>query len=291
MKRKMSITRWLGPVMLAVIFAGYAVSAGASHLNVPLHFGMAHPVVDEFGRLLPGTAAQPGALVQILSAEHGVFPPEPNGEPHPDNPVLAEVRIGMGTDFGAGPMGKAAGSITINRYQANKLFARVFNRASTADASFYTDSPVFTNSTASYEVFRIAAISTDQPLDTGDDDGDGLINSWERSLGTDPYLADTDGDGISDYHEWLAGTDALDDADFLRMFEIIPQANGSLLVRWDAVSGKSYQLQQSVQDLTGTGDGFVNVNDPVIATGERAETVVTNPAPAAVQHFRVILLP
>jgi hypothetical protein len=34
-----------------------------------------------------------------------------------------------------------------------------------------------------------------------DSDGDGLINSQELALGTDPFLADTDGDGLSDGEE------------------------------------------------------------------------------------------
>jgi hypothetical protein len=34
-----------------------------------------------------------------------------------------------------------------------------------------------------------------------DSDGDGLINSQELALGTDPFLADTDGDGLSDGDE------------------------------------------------------------------------------------------
>jgi serine/threonine protein kinase len=37
----------------------------------------------------------------------------------------------------------------------------------------------------------------------GDDDGDGLSNSQELSLGTDPQVADTDGDGLSDGEETL----------------------------------------------------------------------------------------
>ena len=35
----------------------------------------------------------------------------------------------------------------------------------------------------------------------GDSDGDGLSNSDEKELGTNPDLADTDGDGINDFDE------------------------------------------------------------------------------------------
>ncbi len=38
-------------------------------------------------------------------------------------------------------------------------------------------------------------------LGTADSDGDGLSNSEERRIGTDPYNPDTDGDGLTDYQE------------------------------------------------------------------------------------------
>jgi thiol-disulfide isomerase/thioredoxin len=44
-----------------------------------------------------------------------------------------------------------------------------------------------------------------------DSDGDGLSNSEEETLGTDPNLADTDGDGLDDAAEVEAGTDPLDE--------------------------------------------------------------------------------
>lgn len=41
----------------------------------------------------------------------------------------------------------------------------------------------------------------------GDRDGDHLSNADERTMGTDPHLADTDGDGMIDGHEVIADTD------------------------------------------------------------------------------------
>lgn len=43
-----------------------------------------------------------------------------------------------------------------------------------------------------------------------DDDGDGLPDELEATLGTDPLDADTDGDGFGDGVEHVAGTDPLD---------------------------------------------------------------------------------
>jgi hypothetical protein len=42
-----------------------------------------------------------------------------------------------------------------------------------------------------------------------DDDDDGLTDTEEAALGTDPLLADTDGDGLSDAEEAVYGTDPL----------------------------------------------------------------------------------
>lgn len=49
------------------------------------------------------------------------------------------------------------------------------------------------------------------PQTTADSDGDGLSDSEEAVLGTDPRNPDSDGDGVSDGDEVAAGTDPLDD--------------------------------------------------------------------------------
>ncbi len=47
--------------------------------------------------------------------------------------------------------------------------------------------------------------------DVTDPDGDGIVTSDERDLGTDPNNADTDGDGLRDNGELAAGTNPLDE--------------------------------------------------------------------------------
>lgn len=51
--------------------------------------------------------------------------------------------------------------------------------------------------------------------DTTDSDGDGLTDSMEKAIGTDPYSLDTDQDGVSDYNEanWLNYNPLLGDSD------------------------------------------------------------------------------
>jgi len=50
------------------------------------------------------------------------------------------------------------------------------------------------------------------PVDT---DGDGLNDTKEAELGTDPTLVDTDGDGYTDFQEVHAGTDPKDSSDVI----------------------------------------------------------------------------
>lgn len=262
--------------------------AARGNIMAPLAYDTASGIVDEFGNLLEGTGTSPGARVEILSADDGVFPPESDGTPHPSNAVLAVAQIGMGIDPGVGAVGKVSGALVINRMQGTKLFARVFNKPTREASSFYGDSNVYTNPTAKYEVFMIELAQTDQPMDDGDDDGDGLVNSWEKSWGTDKDDPDTDGDGMSDQHEVRAGTNPLDAGSFLEMVRLKPGTSaGTLVVEWDAVNGKVYQLQHAV--LT-TGDedfAFTNVNTAVTAGGPVASTIVTNLPPGA---FRVQLV-
>lgn len=53
-----------------------------------------------------------------------------------------------------------------------------------------------------------AAAEVDMPFD-GDSDGDGLLNSEEDELGTDPSKADSDDDGWEDLLELDGNTDPL----------------------------------------------------------------------------------
>lgn len=283
MKTKHKQMKW-------VIAALALMACGAARGNImaPLAYDTASGIVDEFGNLLAGTADAPGARVEILSADHGVFPPNADGTPHPSNQVLAVSQIGVGIDPGAGALGKVSGALVINRFQATRLFARVFNKPTREDSSFYGDSNVYTNPTAKYEVFMIELAQTDKPLDTGDDDGDGLVNSWEKSWGTDQQNPDTDGDGMSDHHEVRSGTDPLDGASYLAMVRLKEgEDDGTMEVEWDAVAGKVYQLQFA--ELPGGDEdfAFTNVNSAVTASGPVASTVVTN-LPVGVFRVRLI---
>ena len=87
------------------------------------------------------------------------------------------------------------------------------------DAGTYTitaKSPSGKTITKEISVINLDKIASFQFMETvpdidpnGDEDFDGIINSREKELGTNPYLADTDKDGVDDSYELEIKTDPL----------------------------------------------------------------------------------
>lgn len=280
---------------------GLGLVLPARGINVPLLFGSQTAIRDEFGNLLPGRhpdsmawglSPVTGALVQIIHSLDGtIYAPNPDGTPgSANNVVIQTLRIGEGINGALAESGQFGGSLDyFNRSQASspKIFARVFNQADLADASFYADSSLYEVPTWGdpYSRFLADVTATDQPLDTSDADNDGMHASWEKSYGTDPGNPDSDEDGIRDGDEMLAGTDALDDESFLAMVELMPQGARDMMFMWAAVPGKVYQLQMNTNNLL--NPAFTDLNDPVTAEAGVATTVVTNGQDLIDVHFRV----
>ena len=74
-----------------------------------------------------------------------------------------------------------------------------------------------------------------------DADGDGLLNTTEATLGTDPRKKDTDGDGMSDPQELIAGTSPTNRASVLAVQ--LSTASSANQVSWYGVSGRYYRLE------------------------------------------------
>jgi hypothetical protein len=77
-----------------------------------------------------------------------------------------------------------------------------------------------------------------------------LSYAWlqQYNLPTDGSVdfTDDDGDGMTTWQEWMAGTDPTDPASLLQMISATPTNNNSrVLVNWQSVGGKLYQLQRS----------------------------------------------
>lgn len=246
--------------------------------EVPLYVDMQQPIYNERGVML--TMEMQGH-VQFLEVNDLMYPPATNGVPHPNNPVIATAFIGQGVDT------NNLFSVSIPLPDGT-IVARVFNADTIDAASFYSDSQAFTPDLGAtfYPVFGV----TTNPLDSADHDGDGLNNSWEKSLGSNSALVDSDGDGVSDLHEFLSGTGLDDDTSFLALTGLVPQPGGSLIVQWEAVSGKTYQLQGSHHDLLDPAIVFSNINGVVTSAGPVASTEVTNGLSTELNQFRIKLL-
>ncbi len=79
-----------------------------------------------------------------------------------------------------------------------------------------------------------------------DTDGDDLDDDWEmaffENLSHDG-TADSDSDGSSDRAEFLAGTDPTNQGSVLRATTLVPQGGGNTAILWQAVPGRTYQVQ------------------------------------------------
>lgn len=273
--------------------AALVVSTVAAHaVEVPLRFETVSPIYDERGVLLKGANAnvaifgfpvETGDLVQIIQIPTNavVLAPTTNGGLQAGQTLIAQTRIGEGIEPSLGPVGKASGSLpALQRGGGQKtlLIARVFNSPSLDDASFYQDSqiydvPVF--GATNYGVFFANVAQTTKELDTTDHDGDGLSRSWEMSYGADPNKPDTDEDGIIDGHEIRAGTDVLDPDSLLQVVQLFPLPPSDLLVQWDSIPGKHYQLEFAAFVQTNSAD-YASVNSVIFATNDVTGTTVTN---------------
>jgi len=251
--------------------------------NVPLQVACKVTILDQLGRPL---SRDDGDLVQILFVNGQVYSPGMNGQPHTNNPVSYTSRIGNGLINHTSTVGRFNASIT-PRSEA-QVVARVFNAPTLEEASFYADSQIFTPNAG--KVFYPEIGATTNALDPADDDGDGLNNSMEKDLGSDPNSLDSDGDGVLDMDEFRAGTLLNDEESFLAMVELKPQDHTEMMVQWSAVEGKSYQLQYTTEELTSTNLMFWNINSVVNATGSVAYTFVTNNLPETIKSFRVLLV-
>lgn len=254
----------------------------------PLYVGNVVPVRDAFGQLLKGSPQVQDAAgrcrVEIRTAADGVIrPPATNGTAHSSNPLLTtNSTSGIGANVKAADAGLFCMAFPVRSAAGTRLFARVYDAPTVAAAAFYVDSDV--QDVPIYGTSLTFTFGVARPLDPGDADGDGLNNSWEKTLGTaDRLTSDYDEDGMRDLHEMLAGTDPTDAASLLE-FHVIHSESERMLsaesdppvqglrLRWAAVPGRSYQLESApglVPDpATGEIPGFAPVGEVLTAGAE-----------------------
>lgn len=284
-------------VALALTMGSRALAQAAPALGPPLHVGTTNGLVNEFGQPLKGVnpaaaafghTVVPGEVVQILLVTNAVFPPGTNGLPHAQNALLFEGHVGDGIDPGAGQTSRFGFSVP-GRPANGRVVARVFNKATLGESSFYADSQTFFVEPAFNFAFIPSFAQTLVPLDTADPDGDGLINSWEKSLGSDAGNPDTDGDGMGDVQEWRAGTDLNNNLSLLAMVQLSPQGSDRMGVQWDSVSNKAYQVEFRPGDLSNSTNAYQAVSGVITALDLSTSVVVTNDV-SPVGHYRVRLV-
>ena len=268
--------RGRGPCVAALCLAASCAWGG---IAAPLYLGNLVPVRDESGRpmqgsYLPANAAN-RSLVEIRLAVDGLIrPPDTNGGAHPLNPPLATNSVcGVGLNASTANSGLFCLAFPLRPPAGTRIFARVYNAPTVAEASFYADSQVVM--ALALGVSLVLSFDPALPLDSGDDDGDGLANSWEQVLGTsDRPVSDYDGDGMSDLFEMLAGTDPTDPASLLAFLVARPESGAVLPegidpaatrmhLRWQTVPGKRYQLESAFALAPDSATGEVPVFAPL----------------------------
>jgi hypothetical protein len=281
--------------MVLVGFCGGVVAEAAAPPFVSQAIASDGPVLDEWGAPLAGTDPEvdslgltvvAGDLVQVFSTADGMaYPPSADGTPDARTILVKTWAVGMGSAMNDPNPGRFGLVLSPRPTGGTRLFVRVFNAATAEHASFYADSQVFTVSAVSNEPF-FAVFSAMAPLDAADTDSDGLMNSWERSMGTDALDADSDGDGLTDAEEVLAGTDPRSDTSVLTAGALQPVSAGALVLQWPTVSGRTYFVEQW---RDGDEAGY---QPAAIVTGNGTVREIVLPAAAAgFAHIRIRVEP
>ncbi len=126
-------------------------------------------------------------------------------------------------------------------------------------------------------------------LFSDDPDGDGLKNTNEWAIGTDPRNSDTDGDSMSDPDEVTAGTSPTNSSSFFEM-EIHSQETDGVL-SWFAVSNRYYRVEYKTS-LTGVdfrGDPLPWQSLGDVISGSNAVYNLPDPSADTTRFYRLFV--
>jgi len=300
-------SKWRGLSIFSLMLMLASSAMAYEGIITPLYVGNLVPILDERGHPLHGSnnsyAYASRCRVELRVMLDGqIHAPSPDGDAHANNPLLSSDAVGGIGQNASRPNSGIFCMVFPTRLPAGlQFFARAYNAKTVESASFYVDSAVAT--VPVYGSSLPLTFGDPQPIDTRDIDADGLVNSWERSLGTDSrFTSDFDDDGISDYDEMLAGTEANDKTSQFTFRSIrcetgmTPRKNSdgasaySVRLRFGSVPGQSYQVE-CIPFLKGEQDVRL-VGDVVTAGDEETEIemLVDLPEDSDVCSFRIRLV-
>ena len=274
----------------AVLFATAAtfVPVTRAQFTEPLRVGNVHPLTDVFERKLDGPAYSPRARIDVFTSAQLGSPAK----------FLTNTYVGANASPGKGYF-----SVTIPERPATgtTLIVLAYDAATSNEASYVrrASAPV----PASGRL--LLDFGTAQPMaKCGGDTDAAYADALERLHASG---IDSDGDGMTDWEEVLAGTEIGDDAS-LMAFESIeaPQSDGTaramlepvlVVVQWQSVPGRTYQLQYAPSLLPDPETGEVSwedVGDTITAetdeTSIRVEVELEEPEASLGGHFRLKLV-
>lgn len=259
--------------------------AWADGLITPLHIVAAEPLIDHQGQIMRGNSVAPGGLVHVLAADSNgeAQPPQENGQPHPNTPVVAHGESAVGRLVA--PSLERSGLFGValaNPRPSTPVFVRAYSGDTIDSSYFYADSPIMTVTGTSLLYAEIGPL-TNTLRAVSDTDGDGLPDWWEHQHFGGPTAADANEvgpKGLTLLQEFIAGTDPNDPEDYFIVTGITPvyadhydeyvwvnenpdwgpigavytsrvkQVEGQL-VEWPSLHGRVYDLEYSTNLMTG----------------------------------------
>lgn len=285
-------TRSVFWAVLFVTAATFATETRAQFIE-PLRVGNVHPLSDVFERKLDGPAYSPRARVDVFAMGRG-------------RPTVLLTNTYVGAN--ASP-GKGYFSLTIPDRPTTNVVLRViaYDAASSNDASFFRSANAPVPATGR----MLLDFHAWQPMAKFGDDPDIAAESAYADALDRMHASgiDSDKDGMTDWEEVLAGTDIGDDTSLMAfeaievpIAEVSPRAASPdepvlVLVQWQSVPGRTYQLQHAPSLLPDPETGEVaweDVGDTITAepgeTSIRVEVELDEPEAVVAGHFRLKLV-